>query len=79
MISPIVKKPIISAAITPDWASCSREMFLIFVKMLGEELAVKEEKAAEGALTAAMSGEKVVLKISTLLEDVSGGRPNDVG
>lgn len=41
--------------------------------MLGEEPAVKEEKAAEGALTAAMSGEKVVLKISTLLEDVSGG------
>lgn len=79
MISPIVKKPMISAAITLDWASCAREMFRIFVKMVPGE--AREERAAEGALTAAMSGEKVVLKISTLLEDVSGGdrKVNDMG
>lgn len=72
MISPIVKKPMTSAAITLDWAICAREMLRILAKMVRwGDVALREERAALGARRVAISWEKVVLNISALLKGVS--------
>lgn len=71
MISPIVKKPMTSATITLDWASCAFEMFRTRETTVFGEMRV--ERVAKGAARRFLrSGEKVALKTSALLWGVSG-------
>lgn len=61
----MVKKPMTSAAMTPVWASCAREMFLMLSRAVRGLKDTEEEDGMPRRVL--VRGVKVVLKVLMLL------------